>query len=160
MPDDRTEHPELWALAEALRERFGDAAGTAAVDKGELSVPVAAADLVAAVEFLKTAHGFNALDDLVGLDRHPAPGEGRKRFAVLYQLYRVPGRLRVRLVVEAGEGEAMPTIVPLFRSADWAEREIFDMFGIVFAGRPDLRRVYLPEDFAGHPLRKDFPLKG
>jgi NADH-quinone oxidoreductase subunit C len=160
MPEELTDQPELRGVAEALRERFGDAAGAAAFEKGELSVPVGLADLAAAVEFLKTAHGFNALDDMIGLDRHPAAGEGRKRFAVLYQLYRFPGRLRVRLVVDVGEGQAVPSIVSLFKSADWAEREIFDMFGIVFSGHPDLRRVYLPEEFTGHPLRKDFPLEG
>jgi NADH-quinone oxidoreductase subunit C len=160
MPEEPTDHPELRGVAEALRERFGDAAGAATVEKGELSVPVGLADLPAAVEFLKTGLGFNALNDLIGLDRHPAPAEGRKRFAVLYQLYRFPGRLRVRLVVEVGEGEAVPSLVPLFGSADWAEREIFDMFGIVFSGHPDLRRVYLPDEFEGHPLRKDFPLEG
>lgn len=160
MPEDLNERPELRGLAEALRERFGDPAGAATFEKGELSVPVRVEDLAAAIEFLKTAQGFNALDDMIGLDRHPAPGDSRRRFAVLYQLYRFPGRLRVRLVVEVGEGQAVPTIVPLFQSADWAEREIFDMFGIVFSGHPDLRRVYLPEEFSGHPLRKDFPLEG
>jgi NADH-quinone oxidoreductase subunit C len=160
MPEERIDHPELHGLAQALRERFGDRAGAVTFEKGELSFQVRAEDLPAAVEFLKTVRGFNALNDMIGLDRHPAPGEGRKRFSILYQLYRFPGRLRVRLIVDAGEGEAVPSIVPHFKSADWAEREIFDMFGIVFRGHPDLRRVYLPEEFAGHPLRKDFPLEG
>jgi NADH:ubiquinone oxidoreductase subunit C len=92
---------------------------------------------------------------------HPSPlGEGRKRFSVLYQLYRFPGFQRVRLVVDLDEGEPVDSIVPLYRAADWAEREIFDMFGIPFAGHPDLRRIYMPDEFVGHPLRKDFPLEG
>jgi NADH-quinone oxidoreductase subunit C len=160
MPEELTDHPELHGLAQALRERFGDSVEAVTIEKGELSVRVRAADLPAAVEFLKIVRGFNALNDMIGLDRHPAPGEGRKRFSVLYQLYRFPGRLRVRLVIDIGEDEVVLSLVPLFKSADWAEREIFDMFGIVFRGHPDLRRVYLPEEFAGHPLRKDFPLGG
>jgi len=160
MPEERIDQPELAAAAAGLRERFGSSVGAVTFEKGELAVEVRTADLPAAIRFLKTDLGFSALNDMIGLDRHPAPGEGRKRFAVLYQLYRFPGRLRVRLVVEVGEGETIPSVVPLFQSADWAEREIFDMFGIVFAGHPDLRRIYLPDEFSGHPLRKDFPLEG
>jgi len=160
MPEELIDHPELAAVAQALRERFGGSVEAVILEKGELSVLTRTADLPAAVEYLKIVRGFNALNDMIGLDRHPAPAEGRKRFSVLYQLYRFPGRLRVRLVVDVDEDEAVPSIISLFKSADWAEREIFDMFGIVFSGHPDLRRVYLPEEFAGHPLRKDFPLEG
>ena len=160
MPEELTDRPDLLQVAEALRERFGDPVEAVTFEKGELAVRVRASELPAAVEFLKIVRGFNALNDMIGLDRHPAPGEGRKRFSILYQLYRFPGRLRVRLVIDIDEGEAVPSIVPLFKSAGWAEREIFDMFGIVFRGHPDLRRVYLPEEFTGHPLRKDFPLEG
>jgi NADH-quinone oxidoreductase subunit C len=83
-----------------------------------------------------------------------------KRFTVLYLLYRFPEGCRIRIAVDLDEGEAVDSAVPIYRAADWAEREIFDMFGVVFTGHPDLRRVYMPDEFDGHPLRKDFPLEG
>ena len=64
------------------------------------------------------------------------------------------------MAVDVGEGESLASAVPLYRSADWAEREAFDMFGVRFEGHPDLRRIYMPDEFEGHPLRKDFPLAG
>ncbi|MGZ5495774.1 MAG: NADH-quinone oxidoreductase subunit C, partial [Candidatus Aminicenantales bacterium] len=79
---------------------------------------------------------------------------------VVYRLFKFPGAVRARLAVEVGDGESLPSAVPVYRAADWAEREAFDMFGIPFEGHPDLRRIYLPDDFEGHPLRKDFPLAG
>ena len=160
MAEELAEAPALKRVADALRERFGEAVLETAYEKRELSFRIGAGDLPAVLEFLKTGHGFNALNDMIGLDRLPLPGEGRKKFAILYQLYRFADHRRVRIVVEVGEAEAVPSIVSLYGSADWAEREIFDMFGIRFEGHPDLRRIYLAEDFSGHPLRKDFPLEG
>jgi NADH-quinone oxidoreductase subunit C len=83
-----------------------------------------------------------------------------KRFSVLYLLYRFPEACRIRIALDLDEAEPVESIVPIYRAADWAEREIFDMFGIVFNGHPDLRRIYLPDEFEGFPLRKDFPLEG
>lgn len=160
MLDDLAGVPELRAVAEALRRRFGDSILGSAFERGELSFTIGAGDLAAVLEYLKAGLGFNALNDMIGLDRPPGPSGPAKRFAVLYQLYRFPGGVRVRLFVEVGEGEALPSITPFYRSAGWAEREIFDMFGIRFEGHPDLRRIYLPDDFEGYPLRKDFPLEG
>ena len=97
---------------------------------------------------------------MIGLDHPGTPAEGRARFSVLYQLYKFPAPLRLRLVVDVAEGGEVDSIVSIHPAADWAEREIFDMFGIAFAGHPDLRRVYLDAGFEGHPLRKDFPLQG
>jgi len=69
-------------------------------------------------------------------------------------------RMRLRLKVRVGEGEEVDSVTSVWRSAGWAEREAYDMFGIVFKGHPDLRRIYMPEDFEGFPLRKDYPLRG
>ena len=160
MPDGRIDFPALSDVRDALAARFGEALLEAAFLKGELAVRLAKDVLVAAASFLKSEKGFNALNDMIGLDNGAKPGEGRKRFSVLYQLYGFPARLRIRLVVDAAEDESLPSIVAVYKSADWAEREIFDMFGIWFDGHPDLRRVYLDPEFAGHPLRKDFPLQG
>jgi NADH-quinone oxidoreductase subunit C len=160
VPADLAGVPEIDAVAQSLRQRFGEAVLGTAFERGELSFRIGAGDLVAVLEYLKGGLGFNALNDMIGLDRPPGPGAPAKRFAVLYQLYRFPGGVRVRLAVEVGEAEGLPSVTPLYKSAGWAEREIFDMFGIRFEGHPDLRRIYLPDEFEGHPLRKDFPLRG
>jgi len=160
MPEEWIDAPALKAVAGSLAARFGEAILETTFEKKELAVRVRAEDVLPVLGHLKSELGFNALDDMIGLDRFPPPGDERKRFAVLYQLYKFPEALRVRVAVDVGEGEAIPSIVGLYRSADWAEREIFDMFGLRFLGHPDLRRIYLPDEFAGHPLRKDFPLEG
>lgn len=160
MLEELIDAPALKAVAESLDERFGEAVLETTFEKKELAFKVRSEKLLPVLGYLKNELGFNALNDMIGLDRFPPIGDLRKRFAVLYQLYKFPEALRVRVAVDVGDGEAVPSIVGLYRSADWAEREIFDMFGLRFSGRPDLRRIYLPDDFAGHPLRKDFPLEG
>ncbi|MCK7519501.1 MAG: NADH-quinone oxidoreductase subunit C [Ignavibacteriales bacterium] len=113
------------------------------------------------MRFLKEDGGFNALEDIAVFDNLGSAGEGGPRFTVVYRLYQFPGALRARVAVDVGEGEQpghRPSAV--YRSADWAEREAFDMFGVRFEGHPDLRRIYMPDEFEGHPLRKDFPLAG
>jgi NADH:ubiquinone oxidoreductase subunit C len=97
---------------------------------------------------------------MIGLDRLRTMKEGEPRFVVIYALLRFPEGLRLRVEVEVADGASLPSAVSVFRAADWAEREIFDMFGIVFEGHPGLTRIYMPDDFRGHPLRKDFPLEG
>jgi NADH-quinone oxidoreductase subunit C len=83
-----------------------------------------------------------------------------KRFDVIYCLYSIRHCHRVRLKVRAAEGEAVPSMAGIWPAANWLEREIFDMFGVTFTGHPDLRRMLLPEDWQGHPQRKDYPLEG
>jgi len=160
MPERPTETPTPAAIDQAPRQRFGAAVSAGVSEKGEFTLRAGKDVLLDVLGFLKTELGFNVLNDMIGLDHHPGPGETGKRFSVLYQLYRFPGGPRVRVGVNVAEDESLPTITGLYKSADWAEREIFDMFGIRFEGHPDLRRIYLPEDFDGHPLRKDFPLQG
>jgi NADH-quinone oxidoreductase subunit C len=160
MLEELADFPALARVVEVLKERFGEAIAETTFEKQELAVKIGPADLLAVLEFLKSGQGFNALNDMIGLDHPPQAGESGKRFSVLYQLYRFPGGPRVRIAVDVDEGEPVPSVTSIYRSADWAEREIFDMFGIRFSGHPDLRRIYLPDDFEGHPLRKDFPLEG
>lgn len=83
-----------------------------------------------------------------------------KRFEVIYHLYSVPRNHRLRLKVHVAEGETVGTATPVYNSAEWHEREIFDLFGISFDGHPDLRRILLPDEWQGHPLRKEYPLEG
>ena len=159
MPEIPADRPLLRQAFEALSGRFPDSVLSSAFDKGELSVTIPKGALLAVLRYLKDDLGFGSLNDLIVLDNLAAP-EGKKRFSLLYQLYRFPGDIRVRLVLDLDDSEGADSIVPLYRSADWAEREAYDMFGIVFEGHPGLRRIYLEEDFEGHPLRKDFPLAG
>ena len=119
----------------------------------------------ARLEALK-AEGYTMLLDLGGVDYLPRT----PRFDVVYHLLKmpvVPGTVaqvgtpqRFRLLCGVGDGETVPSVMDIWRNADWAEREIFDLFGITFTGHPDLRRIQMPYDWVGHPLRKDYPLRG
>ncbi len=101
---------------------------------------------------------FDFLADLCGVDRGP---EEEPRFEVNYHLFSTSQYHRLRLkVLVADDSPHVPTVTGVWRTANWHERETFDLFGIVFDGHPDLRRILLPEDWQGHALRKDFPLRG
>jgi NADH-quinone oxidoreductase subunit C len=165
MPVEPDNDRRLQDVADALRGRLGEAVLLhLSLAKDGLIVKLRPAGLRDALLFLKEDQGFNALLDIIALDRlkrgSAGPGPASPRFEVLYQLYRFPAGLRIRLSVEAMEGEEIASAQPIYKSADWAEREAYDMFGIRFAGHPCLRRIYLPDDFEGFPLRKDFPLEG
>src|SRR5216110_1275632 len=100
---------------------------------------------------------FNLLTDATCLDRFPV----EPRFELNYQLVSIPRRDRVRLQVKlSGQDPVVDSLVPVWPGANWLEREIFDLFGIRFEGHPDLRRILLPEDWEGYPLRRDFPVEG
>ena len=99
---------------------------------------------------------FDQLTDLTAVDYPNRP----YRFELVYQLLSITHNRRMRVLVSVPEGEVVPSVLPIFNSANWAEREVWDMFGIFFAGHPDLRRLLTDYGFEGHPLRKDFPLTG
>jgi NADH-quinone oxidoreductase subunit C len=99
---------------------------------------------------------FDFCSDVTATDWPPRS----KRFDVIYCLYSVRHKHRVRLKVRAGDGEAVPTVTGVWPSANWLEREVFDLFGIRFEGHPDMRRILMPEDWQGYPQRKDYPLEG
>jgi NADH-quinone oxidoreductase subunit C len=160
MPEEQTDVHALRPIEAALRERFREAILSSRSGNEDLAVTVRKDDLRAVLRFLKFEQGFNALNDMFALDFFPLPEGRTQRFSIYYQLYKFPESLRVRVVIDADDEDPVPSIVSLYKSADWAEREIFDMFGIRFKGHPDLRRIYLPDDFDGFPLRKDFPLEG
>jgi NADH-quinone oxidoreductase subunit C len=127
---------------------------------GETTVVVPREHIEAACRFCKTTGGleFNMLSDLCGVDRGP---EEDPRFEVNYHLFSTTKFHRLRLKVLLGEDDArVPTVTTVWRTANWHERETFDMFGVRFDGHPDLRRILLPDDWQGHALRKDFPLRG
>lgn len=127
---------------------------------GETTVIVPREQLVEACSFLKTTPGldFDMLADLCGFDRGP---EEEPRFEVNYHLFSTTRYHRLRLKVVLNEDDArVPTVTGVWRTANWHERETYDLFGVVFDGHPDLRRILLPDDWQGHALRKDFPLRG
>ncbi|KAF0171608.1 MAG: NADH-quinone oxidoreductase subunit C [Rhodobacteraceae bacterium] len=148
----------LNALAAHLAEKHPEAVLGTELAFGELNVTVALSHIVAFVEFLKTdpACKFSSLVDITAVD-HP---ERADRFDVIYHFLSMYTNARIRLKVAVGEEEMVPSIHEIHPSANWFEREVFDMFGILFSGHPDLRRILTDYGFRGHPLRKDFPTTG
>ena len=146
---------ELGALLEAKRP---DCVIGWDVSFDELNVDVAPANIVGFVEFLKTDQNckFSSLVDITGVD-YP---ERAKRFDVVYHFLSMYQNQRIRLRVSIREDEMVPSIVDVHPSANWFEREVFDMFGVLFSGHPDLRRILTDYGFRGYPLRKDFPTTG
>ena len=127
---------------------------------GEVTVVVPREHIVEFCAHLKTAPGFefDMLSDITGADRGP---EEEPRFEVNYHLFSTTKHHRLRLKVLLNEDDPhAPTVTGVWRTANWHERETFDMFGVIFDGHPDLRRILLPDDWQGHALRKDFPLRG
>jgi NADH-quinone oxidoreductase subunit C len=125
---------------------------------GELTLAVAPADIVRVLTALRddTQCLFEVLIDICGVD-YP---EREKRFDVVYHLLSPRRNQRVRIKCEADEDTAVPSAVHVFPAANWFEREAYDMYGLLFSGHPDLRRLLTDYGFQGHPLRKDFPLTG
>ena len=146
---------ELGALLELKR---GDDVLSWDVTYDELNVDVAPSQLVAFVEFLKSDQNckFSSLVDITAVDY---PGRA-KRFDVIYHFLSMYQNQRIRLRVSIREDEMVPSIIDVHPSANWFEREVFDMFGILFSGHPDLRRILTDYGFRGFPLRKDFPTTG
>src|SRR5687768_7150974 len=131
---------------------------------GELTIQVAAADYRRICERLKSEQGFEQLIDLCGVDYGAYADQPREgpRFAAVVHLLSVKNnvRLRVRAFCPDDEFPVVSSLVDVWPSANWFEREAFDLFGIVFEGHPDLRRILTDYGFVGHPFRKDFPLSG
>jgi NADH-quinone oxidoreductase subunit C len=125
---------------------------------GEVTIIVPREAIVGVCEFLRDEGGFDMLADLCGCDRGP---EDDPRFEVNYHLFSTSHYRRLRLKVLLSEDDPhVETVSSVWKTADWHERETYDLFGVVFDGHPDLRRILLPSDFDGHALRKDYPLRG
>jgi NADH-quinone oxidoreductase subunit C len=146
-------------LIEKLKEKFADAIVESGSALGEDSIVIARDK---AQEIFRTLHddgefAFEFLIDVTAVDWL----ERKPRFDVVYQIKSMSKnhRLRVKIRVGAGDDAWVPTAYPIWKSADWLERECFDMFGVQFRGHPDLRRILLYDAFVGHPLRKDYPFQ-
>jgi NADH-quinone oxidoreductase subunit C len=156
----RPADPHATTLA-TLAKALGDGVFSTSRFRDNLRLFAPPARLFELLDVLKTRCGFDMLAELGGTDYLGYPGRTRARFEVHYVLRNT--RTGERLVVKAGVDDpdpTLPSVVPLWPGADWMEREAFDMFGIRFAGHPDLRRILMPEGFAAYPLRKDYPLRG
>ncbi len=148
----------LQELAEHIAHRRPEPYVAHHIAHGELTVEVTLSGVVDFIRFLRAdeACNFTTLVDITAID-HP---ERARRFDVVYHFLSMWRNHRIRLKVAVREDEMVPTISDLHPSANWFEREVFDMFGILFAGHPDLRRILTDYGFRGHPLRKDFPTTG
>ncbi|HTY86577.1 MAG TPA: NADH-quinone oxidoreductase subunit C [Candidatus Acidoferrum sp.] len=145
-------------LAKQLKAKFGDWLSDPAEFRGEISLRLADAERIAEVgAFAKQALGFDYLVDITSLDNYG----NDPRWTVVYHLYGIAHRCYLRLSLGVNEEKsALPTVTGVWRTADWHEREIYDMMGIRFRGHPDLRRILMWEGYPYFPLRKDFPLAG
>jgi NADH-quinone oxidoreductase subunit C len=142
-----------------LQDRFGyDIAESTFRDNRRFTVP--SGKIYPVLEFLRGELGFDMLVELTAVDYLEYP-EAAERFGVVYCLINTVTGERVLLKTFLNPPElTLPSVFPLWKSADWMEREVYDMFGIEFAGHPDLRRILMPEEFTAFPLREDYPLRG
>jgi NADH-quinone oxidoreductase subunit C len=153
-----TSDSPLQIMADHLREIGQGIVLSSGIVHGEIELQVSAgavAQLLLLVRDDRQA-AFTQLIDLTAVD-YP---ERKDRFDVVYQMLSMSNNMRLRIVATVSEGQTVPSVTGVFMAANWAEREVWDMFGIFFSGHPDLRRLLTDYGFEGHPLRKDFPLTG
>jgi len=145
---------------DVLRQRFGPEGFTTSAFRDNRRVIVPSPNLFAVLQCLKQDCGFDMLADVTAVDYLYYPN-AKDRFGVVYALLNTATGERVYVKTYLNEPDlTVPSAFPLWKGADWMEREVYDMYGIVFAGHPDLRRILMPEEFTTFPLRKDYPLRG
>ena len=149
---------ELQQLAEYAAAALGKVITKSEIAFGELTLNTEPGDLLAVLRFLRDdpKTRFRVLIDIAAVD-YP---ERARRFDVVYNMLSLPLNLRVRVRVQTDEDTPVPSAMPVYVAADWFEREAWDLFGVLFSGHPDLRRLLTDYGFEGHPMRKDFPLTG
>jgi NADH-quinone oxidoreductase subunit C len=144
--------------AQKIKAKFGDLISEPAEFRGEITVSLADAEQILPVcEFAKKEMGFNYLVDISSIDNY---GD-QPRWTVVYHLRAIVNGVEIRIKTDVNEEKSeLPSVLPVWRTANWHEREIYDMMGIRFSGHPDLRRILMWEGYPYFPLRKDFPLAG
>ena len=153
LPEPLRQH----AVAVAVETFDADAITNGALSFGELTLEIAPQKIVSVCGFLKYDQRFVRLSTVTAVDHCPA----EPRYEVVYHLHAVEQKQRVRLKCRLrGEDPVIESVTSVWRSANWYEREVFDLFGIRFLGHPDLRRILMPNDWEGYPLRKDYPITG
>jgi NADH-quinone oxidoreductase subunit C len=153
LPEEIKSHPDADALFTADPSYLTDVI----VDRGETTLIVPAEHVVAAAQVLKGKQQYIRLSTVTGLDWYPA----EPRFEVVYHLHSLARNVRLRMKCKLpGANPEIDSLTGVWRSANWYERETFDLFGIQFRNHPDLTRIMMPEDWEGHPLRKDYPVTG
>jgi NADH-quinone oxidoreductase subunit C len=158
LPVGKETETALLAMADHIADVVDSMVVSCAVVRGEIVLRVNPADIPQVLTLLRGDRqaAFNQLIDLTAVD-YP---ERESRFDVVYLLLSMDNNMRMRVFAQVTAGQPVPTVTHLYMAANWAEREAWDMFGIFFAGHPDLRRLLTDYGFEGHPLRKDFPLTG
>jgi len=147
-------------IAEKIKEQFPDEVVEVTSFRDQVSVIVKKDRVVDICRYLHDDPqlDFKYLTDLCGVDYH---GKKEPRFEVVYHFYSIRRRQRIRIKAQVPEDDPhIRTVTSLWAGAEWHERECYDMYGIEFRGNPDLRRILMPEDWEGYPLRKDYPIKG
>jgi NADH-quinone oxidoreductase subunit C len=141
-----------------LKEKFAASITDVVEFRGEVTVTVAKGAIIEILSFLKQSLQFNQLTDLTAVDYL---GKKEDRFLLVYQLLSITNKDRLRIKTPVSEADcSIPTASQVWKTANWLEREAYDLFGIKFDEHPDLRRILLTDDWVGHPLRKDYPLQG
>lgn len=149
---------KLHEFVEKLKAENAEWVGEVIDARGEVTIFVPRGSIVAVCRSLRDDHGFDMLADLCGADRGP---EEDPRFEVNYHLFSTTHYQRLRLKVLLSEDDPhVESVEPLWKTANWHERETYDLLGVIFDNHPDLRRILLPSEFDGHALRKDYPLRG
>ncbi len=153
LPDAPSPHPLLAALEAWDLHAFSRPPEAA----GELLVWVVPARIADVCRYLRDEQGFERLSGLTSIDRYPL----EPRFEAVYLLHSIARNIRLKLKVALpGADPALPSVTSVWEGANWYEREAFDLFGIRFEGHPNLKRILMPEEWQGHPLRRDFPVHG
>jgi NADH-quinone oxidoreductase subunit C len=147
---------QIKGLGDTLSRALGDLLLGSHHEHGELSLRVEREGIEEALRTLRDLHGYHQLMDIAGVDY---PGR-EERFEIVYMLLSLTANSRIMVKVTAREDTPVPTVTTLWPNAGWLEREVFDLFGVLFAGNTDLRRILTDYGFEGHPFRKDFPLTG
>ena len=139
-----------------LDTRFPNAVVEASVLLGEVALVIRSSALLDVCKALKTDFGFERLSSVTALDWWPKV----PRFEMVYHFHSLKHGRRLRMKLRVEEGEAVPSVTHIWTTANWYEREVFDLFGIPFTNHPNLERIMMPADWEGHPLRKDYPVHG
>ena len=149
---------KLEKLEKLVNSELGSKVQKSLIENQEVFIEVNEADLIESIQFLKSNDSckFRQLIDIAGVD-YP---EDEKRFQLVYLFLSHENNLRIKLMIKFDITRIIPSITKIYPSANWMEREVFDMYGIKFKNHPDLRRILTDYNFKGHPLRKDFPLTG